>query len=448
MATAEAALAETRAAHRELEILKEKESTRAQVAEAKADEWEERAEAASSVAVAARHAREVAEQETDQVRREADASLWEAQTEARHNLHNAMALKQAESDAWEAEKSRLESELERCAAAAAVAAKEKLEEQVKRGYEDQLASLKDKVKTLAAKLADTMTTADSALADADAQAEENAALKKEIVQKQTEVDAVKAQVIALRAKLNKKEADLKEARGLATPARTQAKGELSSPVHAAVELSPRKRRPLHPSSLSNTAKEKEEEVVKDTIVMEAIDESIRPLVEEIFSAADPNGSGVLSFRDFARWASWDGQVLEWLDGATRALGASLDAKDSTARAKLGKVELGALLKAYRGQGRPLDSTFSETELGSLLRTLLQSGEAEADRIAMALHPLFKGKKASPHWLAVGTGTSLLCRGTQMEKLKAAFEMMDRAGTGHIAKETMAAWLQGVQHTGC
>ena len=35
----------------------------------------------------------------------------------------------------------------------------------------------------------------------------------------------------------------------------------------------------------------------------------------------------------------------------------------------------------------------------------------------------------------------------MEKLKAAFEMMDRAGTGRIGKGTMGQWLQGVRRYG-
>ena len=93
-------------------------------------------------------------------------------------------------------------------------------------------------------------------------------------------------------------------------------------------------------------------------------------------------------------------------------------------------------------------------LSSLLRNLLQSGEADADRIAGALHPLLTASASSldsklppKQWLAVGTGTSLLCRGTQMEKLKAAFEMMDRAGTGRIGKGTMGQWLQGVRRYG-
>ena len=52
----------------------------------------------------------------------------------------------------------------------------------------------EKVKTLAEKLADTMTTADMALADASAQAEENAILRTEVSNKEGEVDAIKGQV--------------------------------------------------------------------------------------------------------------------------------------------------------------------------------------------------------------------------------------------------------------
>ena len=406
--------------------------------------------------------------------------MREAETEFRLEMQTSLSLLQREIDVLEANKTRLEADLAGCAAAAAVAAKEQLEDELKRGFEAHVSSLQQKVKTLGAKLADTMTTADAALADSHSQAEENGSLKRAMSQKQTEIDAVKAQVIGLRAKLNKKEADLKEARGLATPshkamqaAYNQATGGECPPspvlpcIDAAVqeEASPRQKRPLQASNISNAVPQ---EAGKggpkagvggasggSTITtVDGIDACISPLVEEIYAAADPNGTGILSFRDFARWASWDGQVLEWLDGATRAMGASLDAKDEGARARLGKVELGGLLKAYRAEGRSLDSPFGAGDLSSLLRNLLQSGEADADRIAGALHPLLTASASSldsklppKQWLAVGTGTSLLCRGTQMEKLKAAFEMMDRAGTGRIGKGTMGQWLQGVRRYG-
>ena len=51
------------------------------------------------------------------------------------------------------------------------------------------------------------------------------------------------------------------------------------------------------------------------------------------------------------------------------------------------------------------------------------------------------------WLSTGAGLSLLCRGTQMEKLKAAYDMMDRSGSGRIPRATMSAWLATIQRLG-
>ena len=381
LSACEGELREALSSAKDLQHLCEKDRTRAEVAEAKAAEWEERSEAASSVAVSARHARDVAQESISEAHRRGEESMREAETEFRLEMQTSLSLLQREIDVLEANKTRLEADLAGCAAAAAVAAKEQLEDELKRGFEAHVSSLQQKVKTLGAKLADTMTTADAALADSHSQAEENGSLKRAMSQKQTEIDAVKAQVIGLRAKLNKKEADLKEARGLATPshkamqaAYNQAtEGECPpSPVlpciDAAVqeEASPRQKRPLQASNISNAVPQEAGKggpkagvggASGGSLGVDGIDACISPLVEEIYAAADPNGTGILSFRDFARWASWDGQVLEWLDGATRAMGASLDAKDEGARARLGKVELGGLLKAYRAEGRSLDSPF-------------------------------------------------------------------------------------------
>ena len=97
--------------------------------------------------------------------------MREAETEFRLEMQTSLSILQREIDVLEANKTRLEADLAGCAAAAAVAAKEQLEDELKRGFEAHVSSLQQKVKTLGAKLADTMTTADAALADSHSQAD-------------------------------------------------------------------------------------------------------------------------------------------------------------------------------------------------------------------------------------------------------------------------------------
>ena len=93
----------------------EKETTRAEVAEAKAGEWEERSEAASSVAVSARHARDQAEEQVHQVRRDLEASMRERETEARGDLARAVGEKETQIGRLESKIAELEGDLERTA---------------------------------------------------------------------------------------------------------------------------------------------------------------------------------------------------------------------------------------------------------------------------------------------------------------------------------------------
>ena len=59
-------------------------------------------------------------------------------------------------------------------------------------------------------------------------------------------------------------------------------------------------------------------------------------------------------------------MLEWLDAATRSLGASLDKNSDEARSKLGKLPLSAIIKEFKNQERDLDSTVNLLELQAIL----------------------------------------------------------------------------------
>ena len=53
--------------------------------------------------------------------------------------------------------------------------------------------------------------------------------------------------------------------------------------------------------------------------------------------------------------------------------------------------------------------------------------ADADTFCCALAECLAS--TALHWIEFGTGVALLCRGTQMEKLRVAFEMLDADSDG-------------------
>jgi len=354
---------------------------------------------------------------------------------------------------------------------AAAKAAEHLEDEVRQEYATQQERLQDRVKQLTEKLSEALMRADMSEADADTQAQENKELREQMCIRSDEIDALKGQVIALRAKLNKNEADMKaalkdpqaspivpsstpmaEPRNQ-TPSRTPLRNSALKPtmIPSPADSPPvralrRATSPLGTSSLNNTHNPASIGKAKPEVAAPPATSSeqsvVESLLEEIYQQADKQGTGVLSFHDFARWASWDGQVLEWLDSATRSLGTQLGSIEEEARGRFAKLPLSELLHMFRVDGRPCGSRVSEGDLHELLCSLLKvENSSEVDHLAHSVHAMLQ--RGELDWLATGTGLCLLCRGTQMEKLKASYDMMDQGGSGRIPRNKMSSWLSHV-----
>lgn len=176
---------------------------------------------------------------------------------------------------------------------------------------------------------------------------------------------------------------------------------------------------------------------------EPSDSAVSTMLGELLNVTGHSQAGRLRFTEFARWASWDGQILEWLDHAARWIGTETQRLSEVVglenvRSRLNKLPLNSLLQVYRADSRRNELMSSEDFSRLLCQVAELEPTASTDSFCSALAECLAQRGL--YWIEFGTGVALLCRGTQMEKLRVAFEMLDADSDGLISQQELENFL--------
>lgn len=184
------------------------------------------------------------------------------------------------------------------------------------------------------------------------------------------------------------------------------------------------------------------------------------ITNDIFDIVDEDGNGSMDFDEFARWARSDGRPLEWLEDYAGPLLEWLD-----------RVELeNAELRPSHNEGlfspevaKALLSRFREDSKGNRLN---EQGFIEVMLLLMSLRKTpqsttFASRMfrffdddggGSVDWAEFGTGLSMVCRGSKLDRLRCIYILIDKKQRGHINRKEFRDfvdmfWLTPVERVG-
>jgi len=190
-----------------------------------------------------------------------------------------------------------------------------------------------------------------------------------------------------------------------------------------------------------------------------IDKAAALVVDDIFNSLDNDGSKTLDFPEFANWARTDGRAIDWLEEYIWPMGDWMDDIELTdavlvpdLTSTFSKELSHSMLKVFRGMGTA--SRLDEEEFVVMMLQILKLRNAPQSRIfaGRLFRFMDKDQGGTVTWQEFLDGVFMLCRGSQLERLRVIFSIIDVKTRRSINNDEFKQfvgqfWLQPVERIG-